>query len=76
MVLIWQLCVLALVAIIINVETVTCDRIMHAGKIFESEGRDRSDLNLPLNQLKLLQDVTALVTSELTCVSVVYLSHD
>ena len=37
---------------------------MCTGNILESEGRDRSDLNLPGNQLQLLQDAADSATSE------------
>lgn len=35
-----------------------------AGNILEHEDHDRSDLNLPGNQLQLLQDATNTTTSE------------
>ena len=38
---------------------------MHVGKNLETEGHDRSDINLPGDQLQLLQDVTDSATSEL-----------
>ena len=34
------------------------------GNVLESEGHDRSDINLPGNQLQLLQDATDLAISE------------
>ena len=37
-----------------------------AGNILEHEDHDRSDLNLPGNQLQLLQDATNTATSECT----------
>ena len=37
---------------------------VYTGNILESEGHDRSDLNLPGNQLQLLQDAANSVTSE------------
>ena len=39
-------------------------RIISAGSPLEAEGHDRSDINLPENQLQLLQDVTNSVASE------------
>ena len=36
---------------------------IHAGNTLEHEGHDRSDLNLPGNQLQLLQDVANTATS-------------
>ena len=37
---------------------------LNAGRVLETEGHDRSDINLPGSQLQLLQDVTSSVTSE------------
>ena len=37
---------------------------LHAGVYIEMEGHDRRDINLPKNQLQLLQDVTNIVPSE------------
>ena len=37
---------------------------MHVGRRLETEGHDRSDINLPGDQLQLLQDATDSVTSE------------
>ena len=37
---------------------------MHTGNILEHEDHDRSDLNLPGNQLQLLQDAADMATSE------------
>ena len=37
---------------------------MHVGMRLETEGHDRSDINLPGNQLQLLQDATDSATSE------------
>ena len=37
---------------------------MYVGLKLETEGHDRSDINLPGDQLQLLQDATNSVTSE------------
>ena len=37
---------------------------LYAGMVVETEGHDRSDINLPGSQLQLLQDATNSVTSE------------
>ena len=39
--------------------------LLYTGKVLETEGHDRSDINLPGSQLQLLQDTTNIVTSEL-----------
>ena len=38
--------------------------LLNAGVVLETEGHDRSDINLPGNQLQLLQDATSSVDSE------------
>ena len=41
----------------------TCS--MHAGMVLETEGHDRSDINLPGSQLQLLQDSASSASGEL-----------
>ena len=61
MVLIWQLLVLEQVW---KINEKLLSECMNAGNVLESEGRDRSDINLPGNQLQLLQDAVDTATSE------------
>ena len=43
-----------LIPVVYQARTTYC--IVHTGKVLESEGNDRADINLPGQQLKLLQD--------------------
>ena len=40
--------------------------LMHVGSELEREGHDRSDINLPSNQLQLLKDVSTVANCMLT----------
>jgi hypothetical protein len=61
MVLLWQLLALEQVRQRKHYQNHYC---MNTGNVLESEGHDRSDINLPGNQLQLLQDAVDTATSE------------
>ena len=46
---------------------------MHVGMKLETEGHDRSDINLPGDQLQLLQDATDSATSESSIIRVYFI---
>jgi hypothetical protein len=64
MMLIWQLSVLAQVCIhALLYHQNNNNNTDHAGSNLEREGYDRTDINLPGNQLQLLKDVTESASS-------------
>ena len=45
--------------------------LFYVGKVLETEGHDRSDINLPGSQLQLLQDTASSASGELVMRNVI-----